>query len=533
VASGQQLSEGTRAGLLTAAAAAVSGVLIALSNAVGVAVVLGLLLLVGAARLDPKKLAVVGLIVVLLARTVEIATAFAPTTYIDEIATAYITVVLVVRRLLAGRSLRRPPGIWLFAAFALCGALSSVVSAVPLAIASAGGILVVKGVLLYFALAQVDWTRDDIPWLARTSAWVVAVALFCALINLVLPAQWTAVFANTGQAQYRSVLPSLIGPFTHPLQFGNFMSLAAIACATPLLYRARTQPRSSGATALFLASAVSAVLSFRRTAVVGMLAGLSYLALRRRHASLLVMALLVVPVAGVVLYPVFRDVAEATYQNFIVEGAENARTRMTVDSVTLAFQHFPFGVGFGRFGSAIARDFYSIEYFRLGYDAVNGLGSPGNLNNHGRWLTDTQWPAIVGEAGIVGAAFFVAGLWRIFATFRKASNAAFLPLRLLGLTGVGWSFHILLLSVAYPVFVTPPTSAMLFGLAGITYVILAGSLSEPAAVEEPRDDEHGPGGAAPRDLVRPGPAVRRRQALARGEVPDQDDGGAQQERDPR
>jgi hypothetical protein len=488
---------------------------------------------VGAARLDPKKLAVVGLIVVLLARTVEIATAFAPTTYIDEIATAYITVVLVVRRLLAGRSLRRPPGIWLFAAFALCGALSSVVSAVPLAIASAGGILVVKGVLLYFALAQVDWTRDDIPWLARTSAWVVAVALFCALINLVLPAQWTAVFANTGQAQYRSVLPSLIGPFTHPLQFGNFMSLAAIACATPLLYRARTQPRSSGATALFLASAVSAVLSFRRTAVVGMLAGLSYLALRRRHASLLVMALLVVPVAGVVLYPVFRDVAEATYQNFIVEGAENARTRMTVDSVTLAFQHFPFGVGFGRFGSAIARDFYSIEYFRLGYDAVNGLGSPGNPNNHGRWLTDTQWPAIVGEAGIVGAAFFVAGLWRIVATFRKASNAAFLPLRLLGLTGVGWSIHILLLSVAYPVFVTPPTSAMLFGMAGITYVILAGSLSEPAAAEEPRDDEHGPGGAAPRDLVRPGAAMRRRRALARGEVPDQDDGRAQQEHDPR
>jgi hypothetical protein len=304
-----------------------------------------------------------------------------------------------------------------------------VVSAVPYAIASAGGILVVKGVLLYFALAQVDWTREDITWLTRTAAWIVSVALFCALINLVLPAQWTAVFANTGQAQYRSFLPSLIGPFTHPLQFGNFMSLVAIACATPLLYRARTQPRATGTTALFLASALSAVLSFRRTAVVGMLAGLSYLALRRRHASLLVTALLVLPVAGVVLYPVVRDVAEATYQNFIVDAAENARTRMTVDSVALAIQHFPFGVGFGRFGSAIARDFYSIEYFRLGYDAVNGLGSPGNPNNHGRWLTDTQWPAILGETGIVGAAFFVAGLWRIVATFRKASHAAFLPLR--------------------------------------------------------------------------------------------------------
>jgi len=139
----------------------------------------------------------------------------------------------------------------------------------------------------------------------------------------------------------------------------------------------------------------------------------------------------------------------------------------------------------------------------------------------------------VGEAGLVGAAFFVAGLWRIFATFQKASRTAFLSLRLLGLTGVGWCFHILVLSVAYPVFVTPPTSAMLFGLAGITYVILAGSLAEPAAPEAPGDGAQGSGEAAPRDLVLPGPAVRRRMALARGEVPDQDVGGPPLGRDPQ
>jgi hypothetical protein len=74
---------------------------------------------------------------------------------------------------------------------------------------------------------------------------------------------------------------------------------------------------------------------------------------------------------------------------------------------------------------------------------------------------------------------------------------------------------------------------LLFGLAGITYVILAGSLSEPAAVEEPGDAAQGAEGAAARDLVRPGPAVRRRRALALAEVPDQDDEGAPQGRYPR
>jgi hypothetical protein len=526
VARAQRSTGVVTAGVLTAAAAAVGGILVAASNVIGLAVVLGLLSLLGAARLEPKKLAVVGLLLVLLARTVEIATAWPPTTYIDEIVTAYITVVLVARRLMARRRLRRPPGIWMFAGFAVFGVLSSVVSAVPFGIASAGGILVVKGVLLYVALAQVDWTREDIPWLARTAAWVLGVALLCALINLLIPGPWTAVFSNTGHSQYRFILPSLIGPFTHPLQFGNFMSLAAIACAAPLLYRAQTRTQATGALTLFIASAVAAVLSFRRTAIVGMLAGLSYLVLRRRHASLLITALLVLPVAGIVLYPVFLDVAVATYNNFVVEGTDNARTRMTVDSVTLALQHFPFGVGFGRFGSAIARDNYSIEYVRLGYDAVRGLAGPGNPNNHGRWLTDTQWPAIVGEAGIAGALFFVAGLGRIFMTFRNAGRATDLPLRLLGLTGMGWSVHILIDSVAYPVFVTAPTSPMLFGLAAITYVILTtGSPTELAVSEEsPPVAAAGPGVPPSGVLVRPGGAEARRRAGRRGGVPGQDRG---------
>jgi hypothetical protein len=365
----------------------------------------------------------------------------------------------------------------MFAAFAVLGVLSSIVEAVPLGIVSAGGVLVVKGVLLYFALAQVDWTVDDIGWLARTAAWVLGIALACALVNLLLPAQWAAVFANTGRPQYRSIFPSLIGPFTHPLQFGNFMALAAIACGSLLLYRARVK----GGRTWFGATVLAAVLSFRRTAIVGLVVSLAFLALRRRHAGVLLSALLVVPIAGIVLFPVIQQVALATYDSFVVGGAENARTRMTIDSVTLAFQHFPFGVGFGRFGSAIARENYSIEYVKLGYDAVYGLGSPGNTNNHGRFLTDTQWPAIIGEAGLLGGVFFALGLWRIVTTFRKASSVGHLPLRLLGVTGVGWSVHILLESFAYPVFVTAPTSPMLFGLAAITYVVLTGPRGEAAA----------------------------------------------------
>jgi hypothetical protein len=472
-------------GLLTAAGAAFAGALVGASTEIGVAVVLGLLMLVFAARMDPKRLAVLGLIGVLLARSIEIGSGWAPTAYTDEVVTAYITVVLVTRRLLDGKPLRRPPGIWMFAAFVLFGVFSSIVSGVPLSIAAAGGILVVKGILLYFALAQVDWTTGDIPWLARVGAWVLGVTLVCALINLVAPVPWTAVLSVTGHYQFLSVLPSLIGPFTHPLQFGNFMSMAAIACAAPLFYWAQAKSRARGAGLLFLGSALGAVLSFRRTAIVGLLAALSYLALKRRSASFLLVAVLALPVAAILLFPLAQQVWTTTYDSFVVNAAGNARTRLTVDSASLAVQHFPFGVGFGRFGSATAREHYSVEYLRLGYDNVYGLGSPENPHNHGHFLTDTQWPAILGETGILGALFFLAGLWFMFRMFGRASRAAELSLRLVGVVGLGWTVHVLLESVAYPVFVTSPTSPLMFGLAGITAVLLRESPPEPAAPGEP------------------------------------------------
>ena len=497
-----------RTAVVTAAGTACAGVLVAVSPLIGLGLVLGVLALVLAVRLDPKTLAVAGLLICLMTKSLEIGTGLTAATFSDEIATAYLTIVLIGRRLWLRQPLRRPPGIWLFGVFTVFGVLSSVVSAVPLSIAAAGGILVVKGVLLYFALAQIDWTTADIPWLARISAWVLGIALACAAVNLVLPVQWTAVLANTGHPQYRSFLPSLIGPFTHPLLFGNFMALAGIACAAPLLYWAQSRTGAKGARPLLAGAFLGAVLSFRRTAIVGMLAALGFLALRRRSASLLLTAVLVVPIAALLLYPVIREVYLATYTNFIVEGMDNARTRMTVDSVTLALQHFPFGVGFGRFGSAIARDNYSIEYLRLGYDNVYGLGSPNNPNNHGRFLTDTQWPAIVGETGLVGALFFIGGLWQMFNTFRKAASAAPLPLRLLGVTGMGWMVHILLESVAYPVFVTTPTSPMLFGLAAIAYVIWDGASAERAAAQTSGE----PDDAAPHDAVPVGPRAADREA---------------------
>jgi hypothetical protein len=470
---------------LVGLAAAVGGALFAYSLLAGAALLVAVVAVVVAVAVESKRLALLGLVGVLLARTVEIATAWGPTTYLDEAVTAYLGVVLIGRRLFQRRPLRRPPGTWMFVAFLVLGFASSLVSSVPLAIAAAGGILIVKGVLLYVALAQVDWTVDDIPRLVRAGVGFLIFALACAAVNFALPGPWSSLFANSGAPIYRSILPSLIGPFTHPLQFGNFAALAAVACAAPLLYSDRLRGRARGASLLFVSSVVAALLSFRRTAILGLVACLGYLALRRRHAGVLVMALLALPVAGIILYPTVASVAAGTYDTFVADATETARTRLTVDGVSLALQHFPFGVGFGRFGSSVAREQYSPEYERLGYQFIYGLGSADNPRNHGGFLTDTQWPAIIAEPGLVGAVFFGLGVWCIIRTFRQAARRSHVALRLFGLVGVAWSLHILLESLAYPVFVTAPTSPLLFGLGAIVHVMLASAPPETVAPVEP------------------------------------------------
>lgn len=496
-----------KVGLLTAAAAAMSGVLVAGWNLVGAAAVVAVLAVALGLRLSSKQLAVIGLVLVLLSRSVAVAIPWGPAGYLDESVTAFLFFVIVGRRLLAARPLRFPPGIALFSLFAVFGLLSSLVNDVPVQITSAGAVLAVKGVLLYFTLAQIDWTVADVRPLARAGAWFLGVVLVTGLVNLAIPQQWSSVLSTVGHVGYRSVLPSLIGPFTHPLQFGNFLALASIALWVLVTQGARV----AGGRTLLLASLLGAVLSFRRTAIVGVIAAVSYLTLKRKNAGVLVLGLFAVPLVVILLAPLIQEVASSTYVDYIVGAEQNARTRMTLDSFRLAIQHFPFGVGFGRFGSSVAADHYSPVYVKLDYDNVYGLASPNNPHNHGRFLTDTQWPAIVGESGILGAFCFAAGLWLIFSTFKKASRDATAAVKLLGLTGMGWSLHILLQSIAYPVYVLTPTAPLLFGLAAITYVVHSGSAPPPkVSVTSPAPGDHS---------EERGRGARRRLELGRSSAP--------------
>ena len=94
------------------------------------------------------------------------------------------------------------------------------------------------------------------------------------------------------------------------------------------------------------------------------------------------------------------------FQNTGVE--EHVRFGMYLASYNIASDYFPFGSGFGTFGSfgSIFGGFYSPLYDEYGVSAI-GLNSLNDVLNSKHTLLDTFWPHIFAELGVLGSILFI------------------------------------------------------------------------------------------------------------------------------
>lgn len=74
-----------------------------------------------------------------------------------------------------------------------------------------------------------------------------------------------------------------------------------------------------------------------------------------------------------------------------------ARGQFAINSLDIARQYFPFGGGFGTFGSRMAQIHYSPLYYKYEMMLIPGL-SP----RHSNYACDTFFPMILGESGWLG-----------------------------------------------------------------------------------------------------------------------------------
>ena len=98
-----------------------------------------------------------------------------------------------------------------------------------------------------------------------------------------------------------------------------------------------------------------------------------------------------------------------------------ARGQFAVNSLDIARQNFPFGSGFGTFGSRLAQVHYSPLYYKYNMMLILGL-SP----EHSNYACDTFFPVILAESGWIGfAAYLCLIIFLIILVFKGQKLAVF------------------------------------------------------------------------------------------------------------
>jgi hypothetical protein len=421
------------------------------------------LLVLGVAVASPAAGVIAAVPVLLFSPAVAQFPGMGPVQYADEGIVVLLAAAVGIRWLVGRAPIVSTPAFGWAAAFLGIGFLSGLVAGVPPGWLVPAAALAIKGWLFAFVVAQVDWRAPDLRRVVRASAVAIAVIVLTSLVNLAAPEAWTSVAGGAGDpVEYRWVLPSLIGPFMNPIDYGQVLSLVAGALAA-LTACLRDNARTLAAWATVLAC-LMALLSFRRLAVLAVVAGLLVVLVARRSAAAWVAIAAAVPLLVLLSAATVGRIWDATAQEYFGSHSQAARTLLTLRSFDVAGAHFPFGAGFGRYGSFLAGVDYSPEYYAAGLDEVYGLMPTPPYNT---FLTDTFWPAILGESGYVGALCYLAAVAAVFLlalrVYRTASGAA----RTVALmTATVW-VQALVLSPGGAILTSGPTAVLPFLLLGL------------------------------------------------------------------
>ncbi|MCU1473140.1 hypothetical protein, partial [Amnibacterium sp.] len=305
---------------------------------------------------------------------------------------------------------------------------------------------------------------------------IVVIALL-ALVNLALPTQWAQLTMHHGPFAAVAGIHPLNGPFQHPAALSRFSVILAVAC---LAYLFVVRARFSVLLLLVIAAGL-AVLSFETKSLVGLILVAVLFAIRFARVRGVVVVVCLAPLVIAALAPLLVRFIGRDVTAYVVQ--TSARGRLTTGGADIANHYFPFGAGLGRWASSTAATDYSPEYVARSFQHVYGLG-PGTA---GKFLNDTQWPAIYGEAGWIGGAAFALGLiLMLVALLRRTSRNEDVLVRWLRVAGVGWMIALIVESAVAPVFVSTPSFPFVFAAAGIIASIRRdGLLPDPIRVLRP------------------------------------------------
>lgn len=404
----------------------------------------------------PRLLAIV-LFTVLLVRPLERLSGLPQISLLDDVLVALLLVRVIAVRI-RGTQRGGFPGARLFAGFVVVGVLSGLLHQVPIGVLLAGTGLAMKGLVVGYCAVNCGVGVGELRSFSRWLVGLFVLVLISVAMNALAPASWASFFAANGGVIPRYGLPSLTGIFPHPFDLAFFAGIVSLT----LIATEREKP-------VFLKVTIALLVvffSFRRKELAGLILT-QFVALGGRGGRTPSRTLYGLSVVAVVLLaaPFILAQVRLLSKAYLSVYSGEARTQLVLGSVRVARDYFPLGAGFGRYGSRTAAESYSPEYIRLGFPDLYGLG-PGPQS--GQFLTDTSWPAVLGETGVLGTALFVGGLAvlvrRVMLWRRESSDVDHRSFYTLVMCVVAF---VLIESPGAAVFTSPPVYPFIFALAGV------------------------------------------------------------------
>lgn len=139
---------------------------------------------------------------------------------------------------------------------------------------------------------------------------------------------------------------------------------------------------------------------------------------------------------------------------------DSARYQLTITAIKIMRDHFPIGSGFATFGSYFSGISYSSIYDLYGISKVNGL-----RDGAFAFISDSFWPMLFGETGILGSMMFIDALILLFRKIQKLRKFSIAQYT----SGLCVFVYLIISSMAESAFVNPVIIPMALLLGIILY----------------------------------------------------------------
>jgi len=390
--------------------------------------------------------------------------------YLDEIIIIWLFILFLFRQSLSRSTFARTGLAIPLIGFSLAGILSSLIGHVPVWIAGIQLLLYLKGFLFFYIILHLPSSPRILQSYIRFFACVGIIVLGLGIVDLINPYWFRAITGNEINVGLRFGLPSTKSIFTHPGDFGWFMAFLTLYAFSYYMIFNR-----SIYLALGLIFSLGSFLSMRRRNLAGIFTGLIFGVwkqpkVEKFRAGVILGAIiaLFLVLSWSTIEMLYIDLMEGYVTNR--HPREEARNVLYIGGFQIARDYFPLGAGLGRFGSWMSAVDYSPLYREYRMDEVYGL-TPDNPN----FATDTFWPAILGETGILGLIFYIWIFLRFFLFLNRRVSEEYPPYVKAFLLGTFLVFiESLIESPASAVYIGGPTVYFLFGALGLGYAAALG-----------------------------------------------------------